>query len=93
VYETLLRILRNPKCGVTIVTGTDTIRLIVERLQSHFQVQKQKEARLEAKYGLGKKYLGFFFEEIDSIKRQLKPEKTPSSKKRKAVSPLSTEIN
>jgi hypothetical protein len=37
----------------------------------------------------------FFFEEINALKRQLqlKPEKTASSKKRKAESILSTEIN
>jgi hypothetical protein len=37
--------------------------------------------------------LAFFFEEIDALKRQLKPEKTASSKKRKAESILSTDIN
>jgi hypothetical protein len=35
----------------------------------------------------------FLFEEINELKRQLKPEKTASSKKRKAESILSTEIN
>jgi hypothetical protein len=35
----------------------------------------------------------FLFEEINELKRQLKPEKTESSKKRKAESILSTEIN
>jgi hypothetical protein len=35
----------------------------------------------------------FLFEEINALKRQLKPEKTASSKKRKAESILSTEIN
>jgi hypothetical protein len=37
----------------------------------------------------------FFFEEINALKKQLqlKPEKTASSKKRKAESILSTEIN
>jgi hypothetical protein len=33
------------------------------------------------------------FEEINALKRQLKPGKTASSKKRKAESILSTEIN
>jgi hypothetical protein len=33
------------------------------------------------------------FEEINALKRQLKPEKTASSKKRKAESILTTEIN
>jgi hypothetical protein len=37
--------------------------------------------------------LAFLFEEINAVKRQLKPEKTASSKKRKAESILSTEIN
>jgi hypothetical protein len=37
--------------------------------------------------------LAFLFEEINALKRQLKPEKTASSKKRKAESILSTEIN
>jgi hypothetical protein len=37
--------------------------------------------------------LAFFFEEINALKRQLKPEKTASSKKRKDESILSTEIN
>jgi hypothetical protein len=37
--------------------------------------------------------LAFFFEEMNALKRQLKPEKTASSKKRKAESILSNEIN
>jgi hypothetical protein len=37
--------------------------------------------------------LAFLFEEINALKRQLKPEKTAISKKRKAESILSTEIN
>jgi hypothetical protein len=37
--------------------------------------------------------LAFLFEEIDALKKQLKPEKTASSKKRKAESILSTDIN
>jgi hypothetical protein len=37
--------------------------------------------------------LAFLFEEINALKRQLKPEKTASSKKRNAESILSTEIN
>jgi hypothetical protein len=35
----------------------------------------------------------FLFKEINALKRQLKPEKTASSKKRKAESIFSTEIN
>jgi hypothetical protein len=41
---------------------------------------------IKAKAGPGKKSLAFLvlFEEINALKRQLKPEKTASSKKRKA---------
>jgi hypothetical protein len=47
--------------------------------------KQQKKAHVEAKAGTGKKYLAFIFlfEEINALKRQLKPEKTASSKKRK----------
>jgi hypothetical protein len=57
--------------------------------------KQQKKACFEAKAGPGKKSLAFLFlfEEINAFKRQLKPEKTASSKKRKAESILSTEIN
>jgi hypothetical protein len=57
--------------------------------------KQQKKARFEAKDEPGKKYLTFLvlFEEINALKRQLKPEKTTSSKKRKAASILSTESN
>jgi hypothetical protein len=57
--------------------------------------KQQKKARFEAKDGPGKKYLTFLvlFEEINALKRQLKPEKTISSKKRKSESILSTENN
>jgi hypothetical protein len=57
--------------------------------------KQQKKARFEAKAGPGKKSLAFLFlfEEINALKRQLKLEKTASSKKRKAESILSTEIN
>jgi hypothetical protein len=41
----------------------------------------------------GKMSLAFLFKEINSIKRQLKPEKAASSKKRKTESILSTEID
>jgi hypothetical protein len=37
--------------------------------------------------------LAFLLEEINAFKRQLKPEKTASSKKRKIEYLLSTEIN
>jgi hypothetical protein len=36
----------------------------------------------EAKSGPRKKSLAFLFEEINALKRQLRPEKTASSKKR-----------
>jgi hypothetical protein len=55
--------------------------------------KQQKKAHFEAKSGSGKNSLAFLFEEINALKRQLKPEKTVSSKKRKADSILSTEIN
>jgi hypothetical protein len=50
--------------------------------------KQQKKARFEAKSGAGKKSLAFLFEEINSLKRQLKPEKTASIKKKKAESIL-----
>jgi hypothetical protein len=46
--------------------------------------QQQKKACLEPKAGPRKKslaFLFFLFEEINALKRQLKPEKTPSGKK------------
>jgi hypothetical protein len=55
--------------------------------------KQQKKARFKAKAGPGKKSLAFLFEEIDAFERKLEPEKTASSKKRKAESILSTEIN
>jgi hypothetical protein len=55
--------------------------------------KQQKKARFEAKAEPGKKSLAFLFEEINALKRQLKPEKTASSKKRKVESILSTDIN
>jgi hypothetical protein len=62
-----------------------------------FKQQKSNKACFEAKTGPGKKSLAFLvlFEEINALKRQLKPEKTASSKKRtrKAEFILSTEIN
>jgi hypothetical protein len=56
--------------------------------------KQQKKARFEAKAGPGKKSFDVLFEEINALKRQLKPELTASSKKRtrKAESILSTEI-
>jgi hypothetical protein len=60
-----------------------------------FKQQKNNKACFEAKAGPRKMSLAFLclFEEINALKRQLKPEKTASSKKRKAESILSTEIN
>jgi hypothetical protein len=55
--------------------------------------KQQKKAWFEAKVALGKKSLVFLFEEIDALKRHLKPEKTASSKKKKPESILSTEIS
>jgi hypothetical protein len=48
--------------------------------------KQRKEACFEAKSGSGKKSYAscFLFEEIYSLKRQLKPEKTASTKKREA---------
>jgi hypothetical protein len=48
--------------------------------------KQQNKARFEAKAGPGKKSLAFLFEEINALKRQLKLEKTASSKKSKAES-------
>jgi hypothetical protein len=62
------------------------------RAIAKFKQQKNNKACFGAKAGTGKKSLAFLFEEINTIKRQLKSEKTASSKKRKAESILSTEI-
>jgi hypothetical protein len=65
------------------------------RAIAKFKQQKNKKACFEAKAGPGKKSLAFLFEDINVLKRQLKPEKTASSKKRtrKTESILSTDIN
>jgi hypothetical protein len=63
------------------------------RAIAKFKQQKKNKARFEAKAGPGKKSLDFIFEENNALKRQLKPEKTVSSKKSMAESNLSTEIN
>jgi hypothetical protein len=52
------------------------------------KLKQLKKAHFEAKAGRAKKSLAFLFEEINALKRQLKPEKTASSKKRKAESIL-----
>jgi hypothetical protein len=69
--------------------NTDDCRVIAK-----FKQQKNNKACFKAKAGPGKKSLSLFFlfEEMNVLKRQLKPEKTESSKKRKAESILSTEI-
>jgi hypothetical protein len=56
--------------------------------------KQQKRACFEAKAEPGKKSLAllFSFEEINALKRQLKPEKTTRRKKRNTESILSTEI-
>jgi hypothetical protein len=68
--------------------NTDNCRAIAK-------FKQQKKACFEVKAGPGKKSLAFIFEETNVLKRQLKPEKTASSKKRKAESIIffSTEIN
>jgi hypothetical protein len=67
------------------------------RAIAKFKQQKNNKACFEAKAGPGKKSLAFLclFEGINALKSQLqlKPEKTASSKRRKAQSILSTEIN
>jgi hypothetical protein len=57
--------------------------------------KQQKKVCFEAKSGPRKKslVLNFLFKEINILKRQMKPENTASSKKRKAKSILSSEIN
>jgi hypothetical protein len=45
--------------------------------------KQKKKVWFEAKAGPGKKSLAFLFEEINALKRKLKPEKIASSKKRK----------
>jgi hypothetical protein len=52
--------------------------------------KQQKKSHFEAKAGPGKKSLTFHM--INALKRQLKPEKTASSKSRKNESLISTEI-
>jgi hypothetical protein len=73
-----------------------TKRLIAEQLPN-LNSKKINKACFEAKGGPGKKSLAFsfLFKEIHALKRQFKPEKTASSKKRtrKAESILSTEFN
>jgi hypothetical protein len=49
------------------------------RAIAKFKQQKSNKVHFEAKAGPGKKSLAFLFEEINALKRQLKPEKTASS--------------
>jgi hypothetical protein len=69
------------------VTRTTTTRLIAITI---FKQQKNNKDKFEAKAGPRKKSLAFnfLFKEINALKRQLKPEKTASSKKWKAESIL-----
>jgi len=58
------------------------------------RAKQHKKAKSEAKAVPGKKALAFLFEEINALKKQLKPPaKGTNPKKRKAESLLSTEIN
>jgi hypothetical protein len=70
-------------CGVTIVTRTTTTRLIVDQLPN---LNSRKRPRLALKPKLDPERslwtFCFLFKEINALKRQLKPEKTASSKKR-----------
>ena len=55
--------------------------------------QTAQKAQYGSKAVPKKKALSFLFEEINAIKKQLKPAKAENPKKRKAKSLLSTEIN
>jgi hypothetical protein len=72
---------------INLTTSSD------EDTSEEYFFKQQKKARFESNAGSGKKSLIFLFEEINALKRQLKPEKTAISKKRKAEYLLSTEIN
>jgi hypothetical protein len=63
------------------------------RAIAKFKQQKNNKACFDAKAGPRKKSLAFLFKEVNALKRQFKPEKTASSKKRKDESILSTEFN
>jgi hypothetical protein len=52
-------------------------------LQINCQIETAEKGSFETKAVPGKKSLDFLFEEINTLKRQLKPEKTASSKKRR----------
>ena len=57
------------------------------------KAKQQKKAHSEVKSVPGKKALAFLFEEINALKKQLKPAKEVIPRKWKAESLLSTEIN
>jgi hypothetical protein len=69
------------------VTRTTTTRLIAEQLPNS---NSRKRLSLKPKMNLERSLWPslFLFEEINALKRQLKPEKTASSKKRKPESIL-----
>jgi hypothetical protein len=56
-------------------------------------MKQQKKVSFETKAALERKSLASLFEEINALKRQLKPEKVSNNKKRKVESLLSTETN
>jgi hypothetical protein len=62
------------------VTRTTTTRLIAEQ-SPNLNSRKRTRLALKPKLDPEKKSLAFLFEEIHALKRQLKPEKTASSKK------------
>jgi hypothetical protein len=76
------------------VTKTTITRLIAEQLPNSNSRKITKlilKPKLDPERSLWPTC--FLFGEVNALKRQLKPEKTASSKKRKAESILSTEIN
>jgi hypothetical protein len=81
VVKSLLNIIRDTTCGVTIVTRTTTTGLIAEPLPN---LNSRKRLDLKPKLDQERSLWPscFPFEDIDAFKRQLKPEKTAISKKR-----------
>jgi hypothetical protein len=74
------------------VTRTTTAWLIKELFQKlNSRKRLTLKPNLDTERSLWPSF--FLFEEISALKKQFKPEKTASSKKRKAESILSTEIN
>jgi hypothetical protein len=72
--------MRGSTCGVTIVTRTTTTRLIAEQLPN---LNSRKRLALKPKLDPERILWPscFIFEEINALKRQLKPEKTARKKK------------